>query len=280
MIGGLEARKWQLILLQSDGEAGRTLDLFPDCLSSFRFNRLFEVSSPMKIKAALIAVSAAALLAACSQPADTAGAPTTDAASTAPVALKATSGVYVMDPTHASLQWSLPHNSISNYTARFNKFDAKITLDTANLANSTVEATIDPASVDANYQGDYVGTHAATGFKSWSEDIAKNKNFLNATAFPQITFKSTKVELTGARTAKVTGDLTFLGVTKPVTLNATFNGDLEKHPFVPAPAIGFSAEGKFKRTDFGMALGPVGDEVTIRFDAEFIKEVAPAAPAV
>ena len=49
---------------------------------------------------------------------------------------------------------------------------------------------------------------------------------------------------------------------------------------MPAPAIGFSAEGKFKRTDFGMALGPVGDEVTIRFDAEFIKEVAPAAPAV
>src|SRR5690606_904166 len=106
---------------------------------------------PMKIKAALIAVSAAALLAACSQPADTAGAPTTDAASTAPVALKATSGVYVMDPTHASLQWSLPHLGISNYTARFNKFDAKITLDTANLANSTVEATIDPASVDTNY---------------------------------------------------------------------------------------------------------------------------------
>ncbi|KAK0330672.1 hypothetical protein LTR94_031921, partial [Friedmanniomyces endolithicus] len=115
---------------------------------------------------------------------------------------------------------------------------------------------------------------------SWSEDIAKNKVFLNATAFPQITFKSTKVELTGTRTAKVTGDQTFLGVTKPVTLDATFNGDLEKHPFVPAPAIGFSAEGKFKRTDFGMALGPVGDEVTIRFDAEFIKEVAPAAPAV
>jgi polyisoprenoid-binding protein YceI len=233
----------------------------------------------MKIKAALIAVSAAALLAACSQPADTAGAPTTDAASTAPVALKATSGVYVMDPTHASLQWSLPHLGISNYTARFNKFDAKITLDTANLANSTVEATIDPASVDTNYPADYVAAFPTSGFKSFSEDIAKNKAFLNATAFPQIIFKSTKVELTGARTAKVTGDLTFLGVTKPVTLDATFNGDLEQHPFVPAPAIGFAAEGKIKRTDFGMPLGPVGDEVTIRFDAEFIKEVAPAAPA-
>ncbi|MET4684663.1 YceI family protein [Brevundimonas faecalis] len=233
----------------------------------------------MKIKAALLAVSAAALLAACSPAADKSGAPAADAASTAPVELKAPAGVYAMDPTHASLQWSIAHNTISNYTARFNTFSAKITLDPANLANSTVEATIDPASVDANYPADYVGAHAASGFKSWSEDIARNKNFLNAGAFPQITFKSTKVELTGPRTAKVTGDLTFLGVTKPVTLDATFNGELEKHPFMQVPAIGFAAEGRFKRSDFGMAVGPVGDEVTIRFDAEFIKEAAPAAAA-
>lgn len=232
----------------------------------------------MKIKAAILAVSAAALLAACSPAADK-SAPTADAASTAPVALKAPAGVYVMDPTHASLQWSIGHNTISNYTARFNKFDAKVTLDPANLANSSVEVSIDPTSVDANYTGDYTGTHAGSGFKSWSEDIAKNKNFLNAVAFPQITFKSTQVELTGPRTAKVTGDLTFLGVTKPVTLDATFNGEIEKHPFMQVPTLGFAAEGKFKRSDFGMPVGPVGDETTIRFDGEFLQQVAPAAAA-
>lgn len=231
----------------------------------------------MKIKAALIAVSAAALLAACGQPAADKAPGAESAASTAPVELKAPAGVYVMDPTHASLQWSVPHNSISNYTARFNTFEAKITLDPANLANSSVEATIDPLSVDANYPGDYLGTHAATGFKSFSEDIAKSKNFLNGGVFPQITFKSTKVELTGTRTAKVTGDLTFLGITKPVTLDATFGGEIEKHPFMQVPAIGFAAEGSFKRSDFGMPVGPVGDDVTIRFDGEFIKEAAPAA---
>lgn len=231
----------------------------------------------MKIKAALIAVSAAALLAACGQPAADKAPGAESAASTAPVELKAPAGVYVMDPTHASLQWSVPHNSISNYTARFNTFDAKLTLDPVNLANSSVEATIDPLSVDANYPGDYLGTHAATGFKSFSEDIAKSKNFLNGGVFPQITFKSTKVELTGTRTAKVTGDLTFLGVTKPVTLDATFGGEIEKHPFMQVPAIGFAAEGSFKRSDFGMPVGPVGDDVTIRFDGEFIKEAAPAA---
>ncbi len=231
----------------------------------------------LKIQAAFIAVAASALLAACNSPANTQQAETA-AASTAPVELKAPTGTYKLDPTHASLQWSLPHNGISNYTARFNRFDAVLALDTNDLTKSSIEVTIDPASVDAHYAGDYVGTHAATGFGSWSEDIARNKAFLNAGQFAQITFKSTKVEQTGPRTAKVTGDLTFLGVTKPVTLDATFIGDLESHPFMSVPAIGFAAEGRFKRTDFGMALGPVGDEVTIRFDGEFVQQVE-AAPA-
>ncbi|MNE38200.1 hypothetical protein D3C80_1320900 [compost metagenome] len=77
----------------------------------------------------------------------------------------------------------------------------------------------------------------------------------------------------------MTGDLTFLGVTKPVTLDATFGGEIEKHPFMQVPTIGFAAEGKFKRSDFGMPVGPVGDETTIRFDGEFLQQVAPAAPA-
>lgn len=196
-------------------------------------------------------------------------------ADTAAVELKAPAGVYVMDPTHASLQWSFLHNKISHYTGRFNKFQAQITLDPANLAKSSVEFTIDPASVDANYPADYKATHAKTGFSSWSEDIARNKNYLNAGQFPAISFKSTKVELTSPRTAKVTGDMTLLGVTKPVTLDATFVGELAKHPFVQRPAIGFSAEGAFKRSDFGMPVGFVGDDVAIRFDGEFIRQAAP-----
>ena len=190
----------------------------------------------------------------------------------APAPLKAPAGAYVMDPTHASLQWSFVHNKISHYTARFNKFSAEITLDPSNMAKSSVTARIDPASVDANYPADYKATHAKTGFNSWSEDIARNKNYLNAGQFPEITFKSTRVELTGPRTAKVTGDMTFLGVTKPLTLDATFVGELEKHPFTKQPAIGFKAEGAFKRSDFGMPVGFVGDEVTIRFDGEFLKK--------
>lgn len=234
----------------------------------------------MKIKAAFIAVSAAALLAACNAPANNNDAPaaSTTAAAAGPVELKAPAGVYALDPTHAILQTSVLHNSISNYTVRFNKIDSKVTLDPANLENSTVEFTVDPTSVDANFPGDYAGTHANSGFRNWNEDIANNPAHLNARQFGQVTFKSTKVTKTGDRTADVTGDLTFLGVTKPVTFKATFNGEIESHPFLQVPAIGFAAEGTFKRTDFGMALGYVGDEVTVRFDGEFIKQ-ADAAPA-
>ena len=236
----------------------------------------------MKFKLALIAVSATALLAACGQPAETtapANGATTSAAATGPVDLKAPSGVYDLDPTHANLTWSVPHNGISNYTARFDTYTAKLTLDAADVEKSVLEVTIDPASVNANYPGDYKGTHAQTGYGSWSEDIAKAADKLNAGAFPQITFKSTSIKKTGDRTADVTGDLTFLGQTKPVTLKATFNGEIEKHPFMQVPAIGFSAEGTFKRSDFGQPAGFVGDDVTIKFDGEFIQAAAPAAPA-
>ncbi|OWK24893.1 hypothetical protein AJ87_16965 [Rhizobium yanglingense] len=68
------------------------------------------------------------------------------------------------------------------------------------------------------------------------------------------------------------GDLTFLGVTKPVTLKAAFNGEIDSHPFAGVPAVGFAAEGSFNRTEFGQPLGFVGPEVTIGFDGEFIQD--------
>ncbi|MFN7128930.1 MAG: YceI family protein [Brevundimonas sp.] len=231
----------------------------------------------MKIRH-LAALSALALLAACNRPGE-APAATPEAQAEAPVTLKAPAGAYALDPTHATLQWSVLHNTISNYTARFDKVEATLTLDPANVENTRITATIDPTSVDAAYPADYKASHAATGFDSWNDDIANSAKFLNAKAFPSIKFVSTAVEQTGARTAKVTGDLTFLGQTRPVTLDATFNGEIERHPFAQVPAVGFAAEGRFKRSDFGMAVGPVGDEVTIRFDGEFIQQAAPAAPA-
>lgn len=226
----------------------------------------------------IVALSALALLAACNRPGE---APAAASAATqeAPVALKAPAGVYTLDPTHATLQWSVLHNTISHYTARFDQFEASLILDPANLSNSKITAKIDPTSVSAAYPANYKESHATTGFANWNEDMANNASFLNAKAFPSITFVSTSVKQTGPRTADVTGDLTFLGQTHPVTLKTTFNGEIERHPFAQVPAIGFAAEGAFKRSDFGMAVGPVGDEVAIRFDGEFIQSATPAAAA-
>ena len=79
--------------------------------------------------------------------------------------------------------------------------------------------------------------------------------------------------MTGNRTGQITGDLSFLGVTKPVTLDVTMNGYLEEHPFAGVPAIGFSGETTISRSEWGMdwGIGSVGDEVEILIEAEFVK---------
>ncbi|NDC58357.1 MAG: polyisoprenoid-binding protein [Alphaproteobacteria bacterium] len=228
----------------------------------------------MMIGAAALAMTAIA----CSPPApkEAPAAP----APAAPITVDVPAGDYGLDLTHGSLTWKVSHMGLSNYTARFAKWDATITFDPANLSASKVVATIDPTSVKTDYPGDYKKSHAQTGFKSWDEDLAKSDKFFNAGKFPTITFTSTSVETTGEKTGKVTGDLTFLGVTKPVTLDVTFNGSKNPHPFVPAAAIGFSATGAIKRSDFGVAFPPgaVGDDVQIVIEGEFIQKVAAPAP--
>lgn len=226
----------------------------------------------------LAAAAALVLVAACSKPAQETATPSTVAAET-PVSVQAPAGVYKNDPNHTSLTWTLNHLGYSNYTARLMGVDATLTLDPVNPANSRIDATIDPLSVATNYPGDYKATHGDSPYASFDEAIGKGEGFLNGAKFPTITFKSTAVEQTGPKTAKVTGDLTFLGVTKPVVLEAAYVGDAAQHPMTKAGVIGFSAVGKFNRSDFGMAKGPLGDEVTIRFDGEFNQQAAaPAAP--
>lgn len=186
------------------------------------------------------------------------------------VQVQAPAGIYELDLTHAILLWSVKHNGISNYTARFGDVSASLKLDPERIEESSIEVVIDPRSVETGYRGDYKGTHADSGFDSWDEEVARSPKFLNGDTYATITFRSTKVVSTGPATADITGDLNFLGVTKPVTLKATFNGEIEKHPFRGVPTVAFAAEGIFDRTEFGQPKGSVGSEVTVRFDGEFI----------
>lgn len=177
---------------------------------------------------------------------------------------KLPAGNYAMDETHASLIWKVNHMGLADYAARFTKFDTKLYLDTQDITKSRVKATIDPRSVQTAYP--------YPEEKDFDKKLSDGKEWLNAGEFPTITFTSTKIEKTGDNTGKMTGDLTFLGVTKPVTLDVTLTGTLGNHPFKNKPAVGFSATGSIKRSDFGMTtyIPNIGDEVKIMIDAEFI----------
>ena len=192
-------------------------------------------------------------------------------AAAAPPITEAPAGVYVMDLSHTSVNFRLLHLGLSHYTARFTKVDGKLTFDPANLAAQGVTAVIDADSLQTNFPDP-----AKLDF-----DTQVETQFLAAAKFPKITFTSTKVEPTGPRTAKVTGDLTLHGVTKPVTLEATFNGGFKAGQMDPSGArIGFSAKGVFKRSDYGIGYGipaqgtnfGVGDQIEVIIETEFTRK--------
>jgi len=196
----------------------------------------------------------------------------TEAAPVAEVAYGA-AATYEADPYHTSVTWRVKHLGLSNYTARFKTVAATLAFNPDDLAANSVEVTIDPLSVETDFSGDYKGTHADSPFASWNDDLGKNPTWFNATAHPQITFKSTSATQTSPTTGTVTGDLTFLGVTKPVTLDVTYNG-VAQLPWTPdQDRIGFSAKTTLKRSDFGMTgnLEFIGDDVDVIIETEFLE---------
>lgn len=210
------------------------------------------------------------------------GAPTQPAPEQPPaetaVAHTAPAGAYTLDNAHGSLIVRVTHMAYSNFTARFTTWDASLNLDPATPENSSINVTIDPRSIASD--------NAPAGFVN----VMRN-DFLQAPAHPEITFRSTRVERTGPNTANITGDLTLLGVTKPVILEARFNGGYDGMPvYDPNGRVGFSAHGSFDRSEFGMTYGlppegtnlGVGDRVDLVIETEFtgppLVASAPATP--
>lgn len=174
-----------------------------------------------------------------------------------PLPIEAT-GTYQLDKNHANVVWEVSHLGFSNYVGRFNSLDATLHLDAKDPTKSQLTAKVDSASVDTN--------------NTKLQDELKATEAFNVAQFPEIMFVSKSIELTGPETGKVTGDLTFLGVTKPVTLETTLVGH-GKHPMAPLDVVGFSATGVLKRSEWGFKqwLPMVGDEVKFTIDAEFDK---------
>jgi len=172
-----------------------------------------------------------------------------------PIQAQAAIEKYEIETPHTQILFFVDHLGYAKSMGKFIEHDGTITFDTTSPENSSVEITIKAASVELNDQ-------------KWNDHV-KNADFLDVEKFPDITFKSTGIELTGNKTAKITGDLTIKGVTKPVVLDTVFN-KAAKHPFGDKYEAGFSATTSFKRSDFGVSYGlpMVGDEMEIRLEVE------------
>lgn len=162
---------------------------------------------------------------------------------------------YKIDPTHTATVFSWNHFGFSTPSANFSDIQGVIKVDNAKPANSSVNVTIPLSSVNTN---------VPALDKEFQEEA-----WFNAAKYPNITFKSTKVETKDKKHFKITGDLTVKGVTKPVVLDAVLNKQGE-HPMAKVPAIGFNATTSFNRSEFGLGsyVPNVGDKITVNITTE------------
>ena len=162
--------------------------------------------------------------------------------------------VFDVDPTHTQATFLVDRFGFTSIFGVFAKSGGKVWIDEDHLANSHVEAWVTTDSV-------------------WSADTerdgyVKGKYWLDAVLNPTITFKSTRVEPTGANTMKVTGDLTAFGQTHPVIFSVTMN-KIGNDIVTKRRAAGFSLQGEISRKAFGSttAGGLIGDKVSIRIES-------------
>jgi polyisoprenoid-binding protein YceI len=155
---------------------------------------------------------------------------------------------YTIDPAHVFVTFGIKHGPFgATVLGRFDRARDDVT-------RSSVKAAVDATTIDTN-------------FARRDADL-KGPDFLNAAEFPAITFVSTRIERTGDRTGTITGDLTLMGVTKPMVLKATFAGEA---PSGPASHVGFSAVGEIDINDFQLKKAiqfGFGPKIEIRIEAE------------
>ncbi|PHS28436.1 MAG: polyisoprenoid-binding protein [Robiginitomaculum sp.] len=170
-------------------------------------------------------------------------------------------GAYRLDPKHASLILRLSHGSgLSQFTARFDNFDAALDFDPMAPEKSRLSVVIETSSIN-------------TGMAGFDQKLVGTKNLLDGKAHPKILFTSTDIALTGPQDAEVKGVLTLRGVTQPITLNVHFNGQA-RDPLRRVQVLGFSAKAEFSRSAFGADAWSnfgVGDRVSVHIEAEFLK---------
>jgi polyisoprenoid-binding protein YceI len=180
--------------------------------------------------------------------------------------------VWEIDPAHSSAQFAIRHLMVSTVRGEFTKFSGTFTLDDKDLTKSTLEASIDVASINTRI--------------TKRDDHLKSPDFFDVATYPTMTFKSKKVEAAGEGKLKVTGDLTLHGVTKEVVLDVSGSTKSIKDP-MGKMRLGGSATTKINRKEFGLTYNKtletggmlVGEEVDITIDVELTEKADTAAGA-
>jgi polyisoprenoid-binding protein YceI len=187
------------------------------------------------------------------------------AAAVLPLPAVAATETYPFDPLHTSVSFAIDHLGLSMIHGRFSKYAGKFTIDRAGKTGS-VDLVVQTASVDTN------DNDKGSRPRSRDEHL-RSADFFNVVEFPTMTYKSTNVVFAGDSPTVVQGELTLLGVTKPVAIT------IDHFRCNPATATtkercGGSASTKIKRSDFGMKRGipNIGDEVALSFGFEGDKE--------
>lgn len=164
---------------------------------------------------------------------------------------------YTLDASHSQVVFNYSHLGFSTTYGMFSGFEGEISYDEANPAASSVSVSMPVSSM----------------FTGWEQRDGHlfSGDFFDVTEGDMISFTSTSIEVTGDNTAKITGDLSVHGVTKPVVLDAVMNKS-DVHPMAGKPWLGFNATTSILRSDFGLgAYAPaVSDavEVTISIEAQ------------
>jgi polyisoprenoid-binding protein YceI len=167
-----------------------------------------------------------------------------------------------LDPSHTLVEFSAKHLMITTVKGRFTDVEGVIHADEQDVTKSSVEATLKAVSIDTRTEQ--------------RDNHLRSADFLEVEKYPDITFRSTRIEGT-RKEFKLTGDLTIRGVTKPVTLDVTFEGQT-KDPW-GGERVGFSASGKIDRREFGLTWNvvleagglTVGNDIKINIEVEAVK---------
>lgn len=174
---------------------------------------------------------------------------------------------YMLDKNHTEVRYSWNHLGVSRQSGSFTDVQGTVTFDQAAPQATVADITIAIGSI-------------STGVPELDTVLARSGDFFDLGRFPKATFRSTLVELTGDKTARMTGDLTINGITRPVTLDVTWNfsGD---HPLGSINPIytgiyvsGFSATTQLLRSDWGLtrSIPYISDEIQITIETEMHRQ--------